>query len=113
MTESKRPLSVHPPRAPEPRADYRVPSAPPFPSPKKPTKVPLPPRSSGHPAVQAYRNKLQSISENEGLAISFLDPELEELLNEHVPPQLPPPQVEEVEAEPETEKKPETKEPHE
>jgi len=38
------------------------------------------PRSGEFPAVQAYRSKLQSISDHEGLRLDSLDPELDSLL---------------------------------
>ncbi len=87
MIDEKRPASS-PPRAPAPPSDYRIPSTPPgtAPPPRRRSTSPLPPPSSTHPDVQRYRNKLQSIADNELPAISFLDPELEELLEKSAPP---------------------------
>ena len=81
--DEKHPASS-PPRAPAPPADYRIPTTPP--PPRRRSTSPLPPPSSTHPDVQRYRNKLQSIADNELPAISFLDPELEELLAKSTPP---------------------------
>lgn len=70
----------------KPPATYRVPVSTPPPSPRRRAlHPPLPPSSDDHPEVQAFRNKLQSISDHEGLAISFLDPELQELLETATP----------------------------
>jgi hypothetical protein len=60
---------------------------------KRPTVIPSPTAKSGqHPAVQAYRAKLESISEGSAVAaVSELDSQLEEFLRDLRTPIPPPP----------------------
>lgn len=82
MTEEKKASSRPPPL----RHDYRAPSVPP-PPPKRrhSTKIAVPPPTDAAPVVVAFRNKLQSISDHEGLSLSAIDPELEEFLERVAP----------------------------
>jgi hypothetical protein len=73
------PLSLRPARLPPPRPDYRE-------APRK--------GSGQHPAVRAYRAKLQSISDHQGLGLDALDPELEAVLDRDKAAKTDPPEPE-------------------
>lgn len=98
MAEGKKsdrpPVSIHPPKAPPTRSQYTE---------RKRTQ------SGQHPAVLAYREKLQSISDHQGVRMKDLDPELQALLYEADPfPSAPiVPQIDER-AEPDDEPEPKT-----